>query len=76
MIAVSRRELVSFIEQAIRSAHDMQSWERIMVNHYRDAEMEHARRECVRILGIKSKGDWSMLTEPELEHLKSLAASL
>ena len=76
MIAVSRRELASFIEQAVSSARDRRSWERIMVNHYRDTEMEHARRECVRILVIKSQGDWTMLTEPEIEHLKSLAASL
>lgn len=75
MSTISRKDLANVIEQAVRADVDARLWAQIMVNHYPDAAMEHARRECVRIM-LKANGDPSQVTDQDAEHLQRLAAAL
>jgi hypothetical protein len=48
---IDRNLLASFIEYAVDKKVSNLEWERFMVNHYSDLQMENARRECVKCLG-------------------------
>jgi hypothetical protein len=48
---IDRNLLASFIEYAVDKKVSKLEWERFMVNHYSDSQMENARRECVKCLG-------------------------
>ncbi len=46
---ISKSLLATFVEYAARKVVTASEWQRFIVNHYQDSEMEHARVECARI---------------------------
>jgi hypothetical protein len=72
----NRHELGAFILRAIAGEDVSDEWQRTMVAHYHDEEMETARRECVRLLGHENYGDHTRLSEAALQYLRSMAEAL
>jgi hypothetical protein len=48
---MTRDQLAHFIEEVASGSNSSGDWERIAVNHYKDMEIEEARRELVRYVG-------------------------
>lgn len=54
------RELVAaFLERFANGEADPNQWERLIVNHYLDEELERIRRDCVRIRMRNGAMRWS-----------------
>jgi hypothetical protein len=47
---LNRKLLASFIEYAVKGVVTPIEWSRFITTYYPDSVMEHARRECARIL--------------------------
>jgi hypothetical protein len=73
---ITRSLLASFIEYAAKGCVTDIEWNRFAVNHYPDAQMEEARRECVRVLAIEGKGDYRQVPRADLDRLYSIATDL
>jgi hypothetical protein len=65
--------LATFIEYAASGKVTPIEWQRFIVEHYPDPQMEAARRECSRILG---GSELRGVTGEELDGLRSLADKL
>lgn len=68
-------ELAECTENVGRTDVGANLWAQMMVNHYPDDAIEHAKRECVRII-LKANGDLASVSEREAEYLQLLAAVL
>ena len=71
---VTRKLLATFIEYAAKGCVTPIEWQRFIIAHYADAQMEEARRECVRILHGPQGA--SGATVQDLDRLRSLADGL
>lgn len=69
---IDNRLMASFIDYAVANKVSSEEWGRFIVNHYHDSELEHARRECCRILS----GNNDSVSEQDKEYLYALAKSL
>jgi hypothetical protein len=72
--SVDRKLLASFIEYAVKGVVTPSEWQRFMVAHYPDAEMERARSECVRIFIASTHA--SKIGIKDREYLFQLASQL
>jgi len=70
---VTRTLLATFIEYAAVGKMKPLEWDRFIVAHYLDPQMEAARRECGRILG---GSELRGVTDEKLDALRSLADKL
>jgi len=70
---ITRSLLATFIEYAATDRVTAIEWDRFVIQHYQDEQMERARRECARILGGPRKRP---IPKPELERLYLIAHEL
>jgi hypothetical protein len=70
---ITRSLLATFIEYATKESVTVFEWQRFVVRHYEDEEMEAARRECVRIL---AGADASKVPTSDLQLLYAIADNL
>jgi len=68
----TRKLLATFIEYAAKGCATSIEWQRFIVAHYADPQMEEARRECARVL----QGPGRAVTSEQLGLLRSLADHL
>lgn len=73
---ITRHLLATFIGRAVTGRLEEREWSRFAVNHYHDEKMEEARRECVRLIGVKADGDVHRLEKNEIDRLTFLANDL
>ncbi len=69
---ITQSLLASFIEYAASNRVTDIEWDRFVVQHYQDEQMENARRECARILAGRKRP----IAKTELERLYSIADGL
>jgi hypothetical protein len=72
----ARKALAAFILRTLDGKSDTTEWQRFMVTHYLDQAMEAARRECVRLIGVRCNGDHGLLDADEIQYLKYAAEAL
>ena len=72
---ITKDDLARFILQVSEGNYHPEDWQRIAVNHYRDAKMEEARRKLVRyVLGYPPPREKEHLSLKE--RLVAIAATL
>ena len=75
-VPVSRESFAAFIVEALNGETDDADWQRFMVAHYADQEMESIRRQCVRVIACQSNGNSALVPVEEINHLRAAAAAL
>lgn len=67
-IDYEHRELVAaFLERFANGEADRDQWERLIVNHYLDDELERIRRDCVCIRILNETMKWSLEEQARIQ---------